>query len=130
MLDKMKKSFSEDMNRAPKRSFIVQSLFFGTLITGLGLGYDMLVPNEDYWFARMGAMMCMFAILAEFRLQQLDRILLQEDWNDRITNKKALDEPMFISDDFFNGMKMISHAMVVLGTIIWAFGDKFVDFLK
>jgi len=108
------------------RKYIRDSLIVGWLLLICGLVADLLIPNQYGWFPRAAAMLCLFSLMAEFALQQLDAVAFREDWMKRVNNEKCLDEPMYEPDGFWSGMKKFAHISMVIGTGFWAIGDLLV----
>ena len=111
------------INQKAKPSFIYKNLILGWCVLIGSLIVDMMIPNQIFWFQRSGAVLCMLSIVAEFRLNQLDRTALIDDWNARCNDEKALNEPMFIESNREKSLKLIAHFSVAVGTIVWAYCD-------
>lgn len=119
----MKGFWLKIINEEAKPQFIKRCVVFGWVVMILSLLIDLYFPTKYFWFQRSGAVLCMLSIAAEFRLNQLDRTNLIDDWNARINDEKALDSPMFIETNYEKGMKLIAHTSVGIGTFVWAYGD-------
>ena len=90
---------------------IVLAVF--SLVLGFILGFIL----EPMWFARMGAMVVLFGAMSEYALLKqefgaLYRQLAQQDTNAHQPPSK-----------WHQYKAYISHLLVVVGTLVWGFGD-------
>jgi len=96
-------------------------LLIGAWLSGL-FGLLLGVFLEPIWFARFGSVMVLLAVMSEYSLlhseldvlyRRLDKIEVGEDIPD-------------LSPSKWHRKKVLwSHFTVVLGTLIWGFGDLF-----
>jgi len=114
------------INQEANPQFIKHCLILGWIVFIGSLAVDLAFANKYFWFQRSGAVLCMLAIAAEFRLNQIDRDALKKDWDSRINDEKAIDTPMFTETDHDKNMKLIAHVSIAVGTVIWAYGDLLV----
>ena len=119
----LKEYWLNTINEKAKPSFIYQSLILGWTVLIGSLIVDIMFPNQTFWLQRSGAVLCMLSIAAEFRLNQLDRSALIDDWNARCNDEKAIDTPMFIETNREKSLKLIAHFSVAVGTLVWAYCD-------
>ncbi len=112
-----------------KKNFVRNSLIIGWVVLIIGFIIDISISNQVVWFTRAGAMLCLFSIMAEFRLQQLDNLAFREDWRKRTTGEKVFNGPMYEEDNFYKGMKMFAHISMIIGTCCWALGDILVSLI-
>lgn len=87
-------------------SFI--SLIFGLI---LGLVFDSML------FARMGSVVVLFGIMCEFSMLKLELALLYKKLENGTENQN-------LSPSLWHQNKSyMAHIMVVVGTLVWGFGD-------
>ncbi len=75
---------------------------------------------EPLWFARFGSLVVLFAAMSEYRLLhgELNRLY------DRLEKVDAdMDMPDLTPSKWHMKKVWISHITLVLGTLIWGFGD-------
>ena len=72
------------------------------------------------WFARAGAPMTIFAIIAQNRVGRLRELLTPNTFSTQEFNKILLKYRRYV-----NIGNSVSVVMIVVGTIIWAYGDLF-----
>jgi len=75
---------------------------------------------EPLWFARFGSLVVLLAAMSEYRLLhgELDRLY------DRLEKVDAdMDMPDLTPSKWHMKKVWISHVTLVLGTLIWGFGD-------
>ena len=86
----------------------------GLLGLVLGLVFDPL------WFARFGSLVVLFSVMSEYSLlhgelhilyQRLEKVMAEDDMPDLTPSKWHLKKVW------------ISHVTIVIGTLIWGFGD-------
>ena len=88
------------------------------IVLGLILG----VNSGPTWFARLGALVVLFAVMAEYSLVQIEMANIYQTvqrysgtWNDEPWDLKPGLTQIVTS--------RLAHTLVVLGTLIWGFGD-------
>ena len=113
-------------NTTRTKKYIRNSLIFGWLLLIASLLVDLFGPNKVGWFSRAAAMLCLFSLMAEFALQQLDATAFRKNCLKRRKDEKCFGELMYEPDSFWTGMKMFAHISMVIGTGFWAIGDLLV----
>lgn len=86
------------------------------------------LSNTHEWFGRGGAIIVLFGVAAEFGLIQIQ----SEKINERISGVGGLSGPVVTDLDIpspFSTLRMFSHICVVVGTLIWGFGDWFLTWV-
>lgn len=82
------------------------------LIVGLAL--------EPLWFARFGSLVVLFAVMSEYTLLHNELRILY----DNIENNQSISQIEDITPSRWHQKKMwLTHLTVILGTLIWGFGD-------
>ncbi len=99
-----------------KKSVVLLMLawFFGA--TGLILGLFF----EPLWFARSGSLIVLFAVMSEYSLLhgELNRLYARLEKVDA-----DMDMPDLTPSKWHLKKVWLSHITMVLGTLIWGFGD-------
>lgn len=95
------------------------------IIIGLILG----IQWEPIWFARFGALVVLFAVMAEYSLVQIEMANIYKNvekysgvWNDTPWDIKPSLKQTVTS--------RLAHTLVVFGTLIWGFGDWLLFFAE
>jgi hypothetical protein len=86
------------------------------------LGFALGLLWEPLWWARFGALVVLFGVMSEYALlhgemDQLYRRLDAVRWNE--------DLPDMSPSKWQRKKVWIAHLTVVVGTVIWGFGDLF-----
>ncbi len=82
------------------------------------------ILNNYEWFSRGGSIIVLFGVASEFGLIQIQ----SEKINERINGVGSLSGPVIRNLDIpppYRVLRIISHICVVIGTLIWGFGDWF-----
>lgn len=75
---------------------------------------------EPIWFARFGSLMVLFAVMSEYALLHGELDLLYQ----RLEKVQAEDDMPDLTPSKWHRKKVwLSHLTVILGTLIWGFGD-------
>lgn len=85
-----------------------------------GVGLILGIVWDPMWFARFGSLVVLFSVMSEYALihQELD-ILYR-----RLDRISAEDDIPDLSPSKWHRKKVwLSHLTVVVGTLIWGFGD-------
>ena len=91
--------------------YILLSIF--SLLLGLILGFVL----EPMLFSRMGSVVVLFGLMSEYSLLKLELSALYQQLENDTKSEK-------LSPSFWNQNKAyISHVLVVIGTLVWGFGD-------
>ncbi len=85
-------------------------------LVGVALG----ILLEPLWFARFGSLVVLFAVMSEYVLlhSELNRLYIQLEGVDH-----GDDIPDLSPSKWHRKKVMLSHVTIVLGTLIWGFGD-------
>jgi hypothetical protein len=99
-----------------RKTFLITLLGWAFGLLGLALGLTV----DPTWFARAGSLMVLMAVISEYSLlhgelarlyQKLDQIDADDDIPD-------------LSPSKWHRRKLhLTHVTVILGTLIWGFGD-------
>lgn len=99
-----------------KKSGLLLLLAWFMALLGLALGLSL----EPLWFARFGSLVVLFAIMSEY-------VLLHSELNRLYDSLEGVDHgddiPDLTPSKWHRKKVLLSHATVVLGTLIWGFGD-------
>mgnify|MGYP001114708216 CR=1 FL=1 len=99
-----------------KKSGLLLLLAWAAGLVGLLLG----VVLDPLWFARFGSLVVLFSVMSEYSLlhgelhilyQRLEKVMAEDDMPDLTPSKWHLKKVW------------ISHVTIVVGTVIWGFGD-------
>ena len=72
------------------------------------------------WFARFGSLIVLFAVMSEYTMLHSELRIIY----DNLENNNTIKEITDISPSRWHQKKMwLTHLTVVLGTLIWGFGD-------
>lgn len=84
------------------------------------LGLVLGLVLEPLWFARFGSLVVLFALMSEY-------VLLHSELNSLYARLEGVDQGDDIPDlspsKWHRKKVMLSHFTIVLGTLIWGFGD-------
>lgn len=95
------------------------------LATALAFGlYSFLTTGTDgSWFARSGAIMVLLAVIAEFQVNAA-----RESSVETSSFVKIEDRAVVVKRELsprYNTLAKIAHIEIVLGTVVWGYGDCF-----
>ena len=76
--------------------------------------------DEGFWFARSGAIMVLLAVIVEFRFNNIVVKKISSTIKKAVLSKLALDTGIQKEQ---KNIAITAHIFVVLGTIIWGYGD-------
>jgi hypothetical protein len=76
--------------------------------------------DEGVWFARSGAIMVLLAVIVEFRFNNIVVKKISSTIKKAVLSKSALDTGIQKEQ---KNIAITAHIFVVLGTIIWGYGD-------
>ena len=79
---------------------------------------DKYIPNEIYWFQRSGSLMVFFSIALE--VEQSKYITRKENTEFRIGTPIHIGKEL---SEIRNYIKRFSIVLILIGTIIWGYGD-------
>lgn len=88
-------------------------------LVSLVLGLIVGLVHQPIWFARMGALVVLFGAMSEFALLKLELSQLYSQLESGKINKTLP------PSRWHQHKALVSHVIVVLGTLIWGFGDLF-----
>ena len=111
------------INLETKLSFVRHSLLAGITICAASLLIDVQITNDFYFFQRSGAVLCFFAILAEFRINRVKEKITITDSDFRHLKNLDLIHLNFHDTNYCKGLQMLAHICLGLGTLIWGYGD-------
>lgn len=99
-----------------KKSGLLLLLAWGAGLVGLLLG----LIFEPMWFARLGSLMVLFSLMSEY-------LLLHNELNRLYVSLEKVDDSGDIPDlspsKWHHKKVWLSHLTIILGTLIWGFGD-------
>lgn len=99
-----------------KKSGLLLLLAWLSAAIGLILGLAL----EPLWFARFGSLVVLFAVMSEYTLLHNELRILY----DNIENNQSISQIEDITPSRWHQKKMwLTHLTVILGTLIWGFGD-------
>lgn len=117
-------------------------IFIGVFFGVVSIYLDILSSEDSNWFSRSGSIMVLLAVIVEYRLSSY----IYEDIDNatRQTAKKRAVMPKVSDNPLVDGvvksnltskpqpsnsratLKLISHILVIVGTIIWGYADVWV----
>ena len=77
------------------------------------------VAQTGHWFARSGSLIVLLAVICEFRLGAK----YSARWPDHATSRYLQHTPVPESGTTEKVLRWASHLAVVVGTLIWGYGD-------
>jgi hypothetical protein len=95
-------------------SFLSLCLF---LVLGFSLDPD--------WFGRGGSIIVLFAVAAEYGLVTIQSAEMTNRGNQQ--GKWGAPILRFEMPEPFSKLKIVAHILAVVGTLIWGFGDLFIE---
>ena len=99
-----------------KKSGLLLILAWVAGLVGLLLGLAL----EPMWFARFGSLMVLFSLMSEY-------FLLHNELNRLYVSLEKVDDAANIADlspsKWHHKKVWLSHLTIILGTLIWGFGD-------
>lgn len=83
--------------------------------------------RDPEWFGRGGSVIVLFAIAAEYGLLKLQSSEMEK----REMSQGTWDAPAltFKMEAPFSALQMSTHLLAIFGTLIWGFGDWFIELL-
>jgi len=117
-------------------------LTLGIIFSAVSLYIDIQSVSETTWFARSGSIVVLLAVVVEYRLSSY--LYDDIDTAAKKTARKKAVMPSFSDNSLTDGLvkanftskpkppksrsilAFVSHFLVILGTVIWGYGDKFV----
>jgi len=109
-----------------KRHLIKIYFCIGWLTLLVSFLVDFYNSNTQLWFPRSGAVLCMLSLMAEFRLNYMDRNLLVNSVEEALNQLKVSELGLLKETAYEKRVKLFAHVSVGVGTIVWAYGDLFV----
>lgn len=109
--------------RNPKFPF--QCLLFSWLLAIVGFVLGVLCAPE--WFGRFGSLIVLFAVMSEYSLLQFELSNLYRALHGQgaaVFGNPGI--PDLTPSKWHQRQAMLSHITIVIGTLIWGFGDKWV----
>ena len=99
-----------------KKSILLLILAWVSGVIGLTLGLFL----EPLWFARFGSLIVLFAAMSEYSLLhgELNRLYIRLEKVDA-----DMDMPDLTPSKWHLKKMALSHITLVMGTLIWGFGD-------
>ncbi|WP_319381524.1 hypothetical protein [Thiomicrorhabdus sp.] len=86
----------------------------------LGIGLILGFAWDGIWFARFGSLVVLFAVMSEYSLMHRELDVLYQ----RLEKVDVGDDIPDLAPSKWHRKKVwLSHLTVVLGTLIWGFGD-------
>jgi len=98
-----------------KSSFLLLIFAWVAGLLGLILG----LVFDPIWFARFGSIVVLFGVMAEYSLLHGELNLLYA----RLEKIHEDETPDLTPSKWHQKKVLVSHATVILGTLIWGFGD-------
>lgn len=99
-----------------KKSGLLLLLSWIAGAVGLILGLTL----EPMWFARFGSLVVLFAVMSEYTLLHNELRIIY----DNLENHNSISKITNITPSRWHQKKMwLTHLTVILGTVIWGFGD-------
>lgn len=99
-----------------KKSALFLLLAWSSGLIGLILGLTV----ETTWFARFGSLVVLFAMMSEYALLHKQLAILYDD----LDSHRTINDIEVIKPSKWHRKKVwFSHITVILGTLIWGFGD-------
>jgi len=99
-----------------KKSGLLLLLSWVAGVVGLFLGLTI----EPLWFARFGSLMVLLTAMSEYSLLHSELNILYE----KLENNDTIEEITDIMPSRWHQKKVhLTHITLVLGTLIWGFGD-------
>ncbi|WP_373020200.1 hypothetical protein [Thiomicrorhabdus sp.] len=84
------------------------------------IGFVFGLVFDPIWFARFGSVVVLFAVMSEYALLHGELNILYQ----RLEKVQAEDDMPDLTPSKWHRKKVwLSHLTVVLGTLIWGFGD-------
>ena len=116
-------------------------LFVAVLFTLLSVFVDLQIVESTTWFARSGSIVVLLSVIVEFRLSSYIYVdvLHAARESARKSGFKVSDNPIVqanikaiqtIKPEVPKSRKVlsvISHMLVIIGTIIWGYGDIWIN---
>ena len=108
-----------------KQYFAIRCLISSWVFGSVGLLLGILYTPE--WFGRFGSMIVLFAVMSEYSLLQLESCTLYK----ALKGQGAAEcgntgIPDLSPPPWHKTQVLMSHITVIVGTLIWGFGDKFI----
>ena len=109
------------------KNFPFQCILFSWVVGAIGLMLGVCVSPE--WFGRFGSLIVLFAVMSEYAL-------LQSELNNLYAALKGQGAAEFGNDTgipdlsvskWHRTQTLMSHSTIVVGTLIWGFGDIFIE---
>lgn len=79
-----------------------------------------LFDDEYLWFARSGSIMVLFAVIVEYKLNNKTLKSINKKVSASVTYKTPIS---LLNNTQHKYVSIIAHIFVVLGTLIWGYGD-------
>ena len=105
------------------RNYIKFLFIVGWLILLCSLWLDLYFTNNIGFFPRSGAILCVAALLAEFRLAKMDRGFLIKDLKSALQHAAFIETGLYQETKYDKLVKLFAHVSLVAGTVVWAYGD-------
>jgi len=103
-------------------SFPLGSILLSALFLGVGLALGLSVDHS--WFGRFGAVVVLFGVISEYALIQNELSALYSALKGQGAAECGnLGMPDLSPSVMHKWLALGSHLMIVLGTLIWGFGD-------
>jgi len=100
-------------------------LLLGVVIGVLSFIYNDFIGCSTGLFARSGSLLVLLGAVNEYRLRQLRDRQLSYIEPEILRNADKFTKNMFRPKVFFSqgAITVATHALVIIGTVIWGFGD-------
>ena len=117
-------------------------LLLGVILAAISYYCDTQSIKDTTWFARSGAIVVLFSAIVEYRLSQY----IYEDVLQAAIKTARINAVLPFNEDSIAGglikanqttkpespkprliLKRVSHALIIIGTIIWGYGDILIN---
>lgn len=119
-------SFISKINDPADVRFLVSMLEFGYGFLVFALISDQYLNLDGFWFQRSGAVLVLSALIAEYRIQLTPGKATVCSSIYPLLKTNALIHKKFSETTEGTVIKLISHFGVILGTLVWGYGDYFI----
>ena len=112
-----------------KHSFSITMLIFS--IVSFCTGHYLGVTSDHKWFGNFGSLIVLFGVASEYSLIQLEFKSLYEALKGQGAAVAGNDGiPDLSPNKFHSYLALLSHMIIILGTLVWGFGEFFLDSIQ
>lgn len=111
-----------------KELFIIILLLAFSAVIPICAWYGFLQQDDDVsiWFQRSGSLMVLFAVWAEYKLFKVHRLTMpMSEGGETYQDAAHTGELKTKYGKILNVINFISAILVIMGTVIWGYGDIF-----